>query len=318
MSFRVSVVIPAYNAARFLPEAIESVRRQTRPVHQIIVVDDGSTDDTKQVVAGLGQDVTYVHQANAGVSSARNRGIQEATGDIVAFLDADDRWLPEKSEKQLAVFERNPQVGLVGTDRCDVDTKDQVILDSLFRKQGLHDEFVELAGSPLMDAFGRLILINFLPTSSVMVSKRALDNVGGFASDIRYGEDLELWARIAARYPLVCLPDVLVLYRLHDSNAIHHTERLLADMARVMQRIRSWGGKQMRDQGLDADRIVAQAQWELGYWYLNSDQPARARNPFWASFRETPSLSTLAFALLSYFPPGVIRALRNTKRKING
>jgi glycosyltransferase involved in cell wall biosynthesis len=318
MPLHVSVVIPAYNAARFLPEAIESIRRQSRAVHQIIVVDDGSKDDTAQVVAGLGPDVTYVHQTNAGVSAARNRGIQEATGDIVAFLDADDRWLPGKVEKQLAVFERNPQTGLVGTDRSDVDANDQVLLDSLFRKQGLYDEFVELDGRPMADAFSRLILVNFLPTSSVMVSKRVLAAVGGFETTIRYGEDLELWARIAARYPLVCLPDVLVLYRLHDSNAIHQTERLLVDMVRVMQRIRSWGSQQMLDQGLNADRIVAQSQWELGYWYLNSGQFAKARGPFWAGFRESASARALIYALLSFLPPGIIRALRKTKQQIMG
>lgn len=318
MSPRVSVVIPAYNAARFLPDAIESLRRQTRAVHQIIVVDDGSKDDTAQVVAGLGRDVTYVHQANAGVSAARNRGMREATGEIVAFLDADDRWVPEKVEKQLAVFERNPQVGLVGTDRCDVDANGRVLLDSLFRKQGMRDELVELDGRPMADAFSRLIRVNFLPTSSVMVSKRVLDEVGGFDTTIRYGEDLELWARIAVRYPLVCLPDVLVLYRLHDSNAIHHTERLLTDMVRVMERIRSWGRREMREEGLDPDRVVARAQWDLGYWHLNADQPARARGPFWASFRESPGPRALAFALLSYLPPGAIRFLRDTKRHING
>ncbi len=313
---RVSVVIPAYNAARFLPQAIAGLRAQTRPVDEILIVDDGSKDDTAQVVAGLGEGITYIRQDNAGVSAARNKGIAEATGDLVAFLDADDFWLPEKLEKQLAVFRRHPGVGLVASDRCDVDAEDHVLLASLFERQGLAGEFRNLAGAPLPQALSRLVRTNFLPTSSVMVRKAALDDVGVFETAIRYGEDLELWARIAAKYGVVCLPEVLVRYRLHDSNATQHTERLLRDMVRVMERIRDWGRPQLKNEGVEADALVANALWELGYWYFQSEQPDRARAPMLASLKARPGARALAYACLSLLPGGAIRSLREFKRRL--
>src|SRR5689334_17614281 len=109
----VSVVIPTYNYGRFLAEAIESALSQTRPPGEIIVVDDGSTDDTASIVKGFDAHVKYIKQENAGVCAARNRGVNESTGELIAFLDADDRFEPTAIEKQAAIFESEPEVGLV-------------------------------------------------------------------------------------------------------------------------------------------------------------------------------------------------------------
>lgn len=315
---RVSVVIPAYNAARFLPEAVESVRQQTTPVHEIIIVDDGSTDGTEQVVQSLGGDIVYIRQANAGVSAARNRGISEATGEIIAFLDADDLWLPEKVANQINVFLSNPEVVLVAADRAEIDAQGGLLLDSLFKKQGLYAFFAELRGNPIPQALSRLVQVNFIPTSSAMVRKSALAQVGVFDTAIRYGEDLELWARIASRYAIACLPDVLIRYRQHGNNATQATEKLLLDMVIVMKRIRSWGSQALRKEGLNADKVVAQTLWELGYWYFISNSPRRACSPFFESFRERPSLRTLIYVGLSLVPPGAIGNLRRLKQKILG
>ena len=315
---RVSVVIPAYNAARFLPETVESVRQQTTPVHEIIVVDDGSTDETAQVVQSLGGNIVYIRQANAGVSAARNRGIGESTEEIIAFLDADDVWLPQKVENQVQVFLSHPEVALVAADRMEIDAQGGLLLDSLFKKQGLHELFAELGGGPIPQVLSRLVQVNFIPTSSAMVRKSALGQVGVFDTAIRYGEDLELWARIAAQYGIACLPQVLIRYRQHGNNATQATEKLLLDMVRVMQRIRSWGGASLRKEGLIADKAVAQALWELGYWYFSSSSPQRARAPFLESFRESPSARALLYAGLSMAPPGAIANLRRLKQKILG
>lgn len=309
----ISVVIPTYNVACFLPQAIASVRAQTCPVTEIIVVDDGSTDDTAQVVASLGEGITYVHQANTGVSAARNRGINMAKGEFIAFLDADDVWLPKKLERQLAVFIGHPEVALVATDRCDIGPGDSVLLTSLFDREGLSGEFTNLAGNPIPLGFRRIIEVNFLPTSSVVVRRAVLDQVGGFATDIRYGEDLELWARIAARYGISCLPEVLVRYRMHDKNSTQSTERLLADMVRVMERIRAWGGEQMHTHGMDPDTIVARRYWDLGYWHFHQGNASRARNALWRSWREAPRLRPLTIIAMSFLPYTLILTLRRQK-----
>lgn len=146
---RVSVIIPAFNAAHFLPETIASVRHQTRPVHEIIIIDDGSKDDTEQIVGTLGKDIVYIKQNNAGVSAARNRGISEASGEFIALLDADDLWLPNKIEKQLQVFIDHPDVALVATDRADIDAQGARLLDSLFKQRGLYDFLSKLANTPI-------------------------------------------------------------------------------------------------------------------------------------------------------------------------
>lgn len=315
---RVSVVIPAYNSARFLQESIESVRQQTTSVHEIIVVDDGSTDETEKVIQSLGGDIVYIRQANAGVSAARNRGIAQATGEIIAFLDADDLWLPQKVENQVRVFWGNPDIALVATDRTDIDAQGSLLLDSLFKKQGLYAFFSELRGNPVPQALSRLVQVNFIPTSSVMVRKSALAQVGVFDTAIRYGEDLELWARIAAQYPIACLPEVLIRYRQHGNNATQATEKLLLDMVQVMKRIRSWGGQALNKEDANADQAVAQALWELGYWYFTSNTPRQACSPFWESFRERPSLRALMYAGFSLVPPGAIGNARRLKQKILG
>ena len=317
-NLRISVVIPAYNAARFLPKTLAGIRAQTYPAHEIIIVDDGSRDNTREVVAGLGQGITYVHQENTGVSAARNRGIAMATGDIVAFLDADDDWLPEKLERQIAIFQQYPRVGLVASDRSDIDADGQVLLDSLFKKQGLENMFKDLAGTPLPGALGKLIKTNFLPTSSVTVRKSALDAVGLFNTGIRYGEDLELWARIAAKYEVACVPQVLVLYRLHDSNATQHTEKLMLDMVRVMREIRSWGRARVAQDGLDPDAVVANALWELGYWQFSRGQLTQARAAFKECLKEKPSLRGMIYTVLSYLPETTLHALRAVKQRIAG
>lgn len=313
---RISIVIPSYNAAHFLPKAIESIRRQTSRVDEVIVVDDGSSDDTEQVIKSLGDDIIYIRQNNSGVSTSRNKGIKKAGGDFIAFLDADDIWLPQKVERQLEVFARHPHAGLVACDRAEIDNEDNVILASLFKKQGLHDLFVELAGRPIPNVLSKLIRTNFIPTSSVIVRKSALEKVGDFDTTIRYGEDLELWARIAMEFDIVCLPDVLTHYRRHDENATNATEKLLLDMVRVMKNIRRLGADKLSNEGINADRVVAQSLWELGYWYFTSTTPRIAYAPLQESFKEHPSPRPLIYSWLSLLPASAIVGARHIKQKI--
>ncbi len=314
----VSVVIPAYNAGRYLAQAVRSVQEQQVQAAEIIVIDDGSVDDTAAVVRGMGNTVHGIYQANAGVSAARNAGIAAARGEFIAFLDADDEWLPEKVARQMQVFEVYPDVALVACDRTDVDARGAVLSPSLFENKGLREQFAQLSGAPLPQALAQIVRINFIPTSSVVVRKSALDDVGLFDQGIRYGEDLELWARIAARYPIVCLPDVLIRYRLHDSNATQATAKLLKDIVVVMEKIRSWGSATLVAQGVDADAMVALALWELGYWHFQYGTPRDGYTHFLRSFREKPSARSLAYAAASLMPTTALARMRNLKQRIVG
>src|SRR3990167_8128796 len=120
---RVSVVIPTYNYARYLPQAIDSVLGQTYPHIEVVVVDDGSTDESRDVLRAYGSRIRWVQQERQGVSAARNRGVRESRGDLVAFLDADDRWLPTKLERQVARWCNEPELGLVHAGEEIIDER---------------------------------------------------------------------------------------------------------------------------------------------------------------------------------------------------
>lgn len=311
---RVSVVIPAYNAARFLPEAVESVRKQTPLVHEVIIVDDGSTDDTEQVVARQGQDIKYVRQQNAGPSAARNLGIAIASGSLVAFLDADDVWTEDKMHEQLAVFQANPDVGLVASDMAETDTGGEIIRPSVLAAHGLLSFFQALNGAPVPQAVRRLAEKNFIPTGTVIAKKNLLVELGGFQPDIRYGEDLDLWARIAARAPIACLPRVHMLRRQHGANATQATAPMLRDLVKVMQNLRAACSTELLAQGADPDAYVARALFDLGYWNFTTDEFETARIAFDQSLLANPSLRTAVYAVASRLPASLIRKARKAKR----
>lgn len=201
----VSTVIPAYNAERTIVRALESVMAQEIPGHglEVLVVDDGSSDGTVAAVqafvartagseGGQGGSIRILRQANAGPSAARNAGVREAAGDLIAFLDADDEWLPGKLALQVAVLERRPEADLVCTPMNG-------------RRFG--------RGEPELDlSFQSLLRSNRVHTSSVLVKKAAFLAAGGFDPARRLSEDYELWLKIAARGLIVVLNEPLLRY----------------------------------------------------------------------------------------------------------
>ena len=215
----VSVVIPAYNRARRLPAAIDSVLRQGVADVEVIVVDDGSQDDTRAVVARYGDRVRYIHQSNAGVGSARNTGLRHATGEFIAFLDSDDRWLDFKLSLQLALFAARPDVGLIFSDFVIERADGRLQIRGAERWAGRPLDFPEMtriclptpagaeAGTPEVECwvgpmYGQLLSELPILTSSVIVRRQALDDSTWFAERIALFEDWEFFARVARRWHL--------------------------------------------------------------------------------------------------------------------
>lgn len=215
----VSVIIPTYNYGRFIREAIESALGQTAAPLEVIVVDDGSTDETAEVVAEFGDRVRYIRQENAGVGAARNRGVEESTGEFVAFLDADDYWAPTKLEKQLAKFTEDPGVGLVHCGMREFDSETGATIDT--HLDGLEGsvwrELLLWEGPTIIG-----------PGGTIMVSQQALDEVGGFDTRLKNGEDWEFCVRVARRFKVGFVPELLVDYRSHGTNATNN----IAEMER--------------------------------------------------------------------------------------
>ncbi|MEX2027012.1 MAG: glycosyltransferase, partial [Pirellulaceae bacterium] len=197
---RVSVVIPTYNSGPLVIEAVESVLAQTYPAAQIIVVDDGSTDDTPQRLHSFGDRIEYVRQANARVAAARNTGLTHASGDAVAFLDADDHWHPAKLERQIAALQERPEIGLVATDT--------------FPWPGSMPVAEEGDNSPLeILPLSRLLVCNPLTTSSIIVRRSILAQAGRFDTELHGPEDFDLWLRCARIASVAVLRKPLAGYR---------------------------------------------------------------------------------------------------------
>ncbi|HJU07860.1 MAG TPA: glycosyltransferase [Rhodanobacteraceae bacterium] len=202
---RVSVVVAACNAEATLVETLSSVAAQTYHDFELIVVDDGSSDATPRLLEICAQRWTWLRwerQENRGVAAARSRGIELARGEWIAFLDADDLWLPRKLDAQMAVVDRDPEVSLV---YCDVRylSRDREARHSLF------EERAHATGWVLRELF----MNNFVYTSTALVKKSAVLEVGGFDRAHLVNEDVDLWLRIAERHKFGCVEEVLVKYR---------------------------------------------------------------------------------------------------------
>ena len=311
----ISAVIPAYNSAAFIHQAVASINAQSYQVDEIIIIDDGSTDNTEEIVKDLGDKIRYLRQDNQGPSAARNSGVQAARGDLVAFLDADDQWTPGRIQQQLAIMQHNSSLALVAGDMAEINLQDKIIVASVLNKHSLRETFANLEGAPVPNALSLLMKINFIPTGTVLAKRSSLLNAGGFNEKIRYGEDLELWARIAANEAIACLPEVMMLRRQHDHNATRSMEPLLKDLVKVTSSVRSWGARHLSRQGVDPNLLVADAFNNLGYWQFSSGQFATARQTFKNSLREKLTTRALFYQSLCIMPASLIRGLRQFKQK---
>jgi glycosyltransferase involved in cell wall biosynthesis len=203
----VSVVIPTWNRAEWVRDAIDSVLAQDYPRLEVVVVDDGSTDATPEVVRRYGSQVRYIRQANGGAASARNRGIAEATGEFVAFLDSDDLFLPGKLTEQVREFGRQPGLVMVYAWFSILDGSGRERLGRRFHRTG------DIARSLLAHC-----MQGPLATPTVMVRRTALLQAGGFDETMRLSEDTDLWCRVARLGRVGLVPRVLVQVRRHEGN----------------------------------------------------------------------------------------------------
>ena len=194
----VSVIIPTYNREKIITKAIDSVFAQTYEDFEIVVLDDGSQDNTRAVVEAYGPKVHYFYQDNKGIAGARNAGMHQAAGDYIAFLDSDDYWLPRKLQRQMALFLDHPEYGMVA---CQCGS---VQIDGAYREKNRPGK----SGWILYDLFNK----NFIRTSSAVVKRACLEKVGGFDETLREGEEYDYWLRIAAEFAIGFINEPLTVY----------------------------------------------------------------------------------------------------------
>ncbi len=198
VTMKISVVIPTYNRWPVIARAIESVIGQTRPANEILIVDDGSTDDTVSHLRDrFGSLITVLEQGNQGVSSARNHAIRKATGEWIALLDSDDEWLPKKLEKQSKAIANADQAVLVHSDEIWIRNGTRVNAGKKHQKRGGH-------------IYEHCLPLCCISPSAALISKSALTRHGGFDENLPACEDYDLWLRLCAQYPVVYLDEPLL------------------------------------------------------------------------------------------------------------
>ena len=222
----VSVIIPTYNRAPLVVRAAASALDQTYPSMDVIVVDDGSSDDTEQrLAAELGSQIRYLRQDNQGVSAARNRGLREATGDYIAFLDSDDVWLPKKITAQVDFLRERPKYGMVVCDYYDVDRSGTVVSIERRRQQYGADGHV----------LKRILNAPNLVPSTALLRREVYEEVGGFDTSLKTAEDIDFHLRVAKRFPIGVIEEPLVRY-LSGNDSLSEDVSSYRDYVRVIRR----------------------------------------------------------------------------------
>ncbi|MGL5805174.1 MAG: glycosyltransferase family 2 protein [Xenococcaceae cyanobacterium] len=222
---KVSIVLPAYNAMAYLPKAYQSALGQTFTDYEILIINDGSSDNIEEWVAKTTDPrVKYIPQKNQGAAGARNTGIYHAKGDYVAFLDADDLWESTKLEKQVRCLDENPEVGLVDTWITLID------------REGNSKGWVH-ASSAEGQIWSEIIQEpTIICGSSPMIRRECFEKVGVFDPNLRYAGDWDLWIRIASRYCFAVVKEPLVRYRLHPQNTSKNCRGMARDCRTVIDR----------------------------------------------------------------------------------
>jgi glycosyltransferase involved in cell wall biosynthesis len=300
----ISVIIPTYNSANFISEAIGSVLHQTCSDYEIIVIDDGSTDNTKEIIEKYFPQVKYFYIPNQGVSRARNYGIQMARGEFIAFLDADDLWLPEKLEKQLEVFKADQELMMVFTENLDFDTDG-------FRKTLYWKKERLMKG----DVVKNIFLYSNVTTSTVMVRRQVFWEIGCFEESLKAAEDDNLWMRIALKFRIHLLDEVLVHYRWTEDSLSRSANNLLDGVIKNLELIENRYPDLRRHLGrFILRRKKSDIYFSYGYFLFSRRNYAISRRYYLRSIVLYPKINRLIYCILTIFPPSIIDKVRNMKR----
>jgi glycosyltransferase involved in cell wall biosynthesis len=303
---QVSVIIPTFNCAALVKEAIESALAQTYRDFEVIVVDDGSDDDTTSVVAQFGSDIHYLRQTNQGASAARNQGIAMSRGKYIAFLDADDVWKPNKLAEQIPVLERDSSIGLVYSDWA------------------ITSENGETKASQLKDlkpasgyVFDGLVQCGFILTSGTVVRRSCLEDVGHFDKTLSIAQDYDLWLRICYRWKIELVNKVLVTKRDRNGNLSSNLVKTATERIALFDKAL----KNFTDMTPATRRLVknqlAYNHWDVGYYHFDQLSLREARKSFACSLSyQASNARALGYLAATFLPSSVLRVIRTAKRAV--
>jgi hypothetical protein len=303
----VSAVVTTYNYARFLPDALDSVLGQGYPNLEIVVIDDGSTDDTADVARRYaGRGVRYVRRPHGGAGHARNAGLEVTSAPLVAFLDADDAWLPDRVAAGVDHLARHPELALAAGHAfaCDEQLVPTAIVPAATRETG------RMLGPLLVDN----VVLN---PSSVLVRRTALEAAGGF-SEIPFGEDWDTWIEIARRFPIGFIGRPLALVRRHSGSVSPARQRVRVDAHRaiVERHLRAYHPAWKRP--LIRQRAASMANYHAGVGSAHDgDRRAARRYALSAAVLDPFTIPRRKAKLLTraFLPQSISDALRRRARR---
>jgi glycosyltransferase involved in cell wall biosynthesis len=254
----VDIIVPTYNTAKYLPIALDSVVAQTFEDWRILLIDDGSTDNTADVVApyleSLGSKLVYIKQRNGGVSAARNNGIRNAAAEFIALLDADDVWLPWRLEESLKCFTDRPEVGLAYGLISRIDSEGAVIDTFKGNRKNAKGKI-----APYI--YMRSVQ---LPTSSMMFRKACTDRVGAFDETLKSTEDRDLWLRMSFHYEVAFAPRVISLYRTSGDSLTTDSDGMMKAQLQFIEKHYGAPGCGMRARRIALSHIYRQRAEAFG------------------------------------------------------
>jgi glycosyltransferase involved in cell wall biosynthesis len=341
----VSVVVPTHNRAGIVGAAIESVLAQTHQNVEVIVVDDGSTDDTRSVVERYGPRVRYLYQPNGGVSSARNFGFANARGEFIALLDSDDEFLPWKLEAQVRLLQAHPDVGMVWTDMTAVSPDGRVleqrhlrtfydahalarieqVLEGTGALEGIWAEApADVATAPTSkgDLFSSMLLGNLVHTSTVVLRRDRLRAVGGFDTSLRHsGEDYEFHLRTCSHGVVAFIDAPSLLYRVGAADQLtapaYNIYIARNNLTTVLRWLELGRGRIKLPKSRLERRLADSFRW-VGEAELRRGDRRAARTHLWLSLRHAPRDTRTAMLLLFATLPGdALSTARTLKRALS-
>ena len=300
LSPTVSVIIPTYNRANLLGETLQSVLSQTCPVYEIVVVDDGSTDCTQQVLSDFSTRAGNLHVVSIEhtplVGLVRNAGVAASSGSILAFLNSDDVWLPRRIENQLQRWEQRPQAPLAFCNLHCFDRNGPVAAGPFLSTEA------DYSGTIL----GALLEEPIIVPSTMMVSRLAFDSLGPFTSGV-IAEDYEFVLEVAARHPISYMPEVLVLMRDHSGSRARAREELaMLEYLAILERFLKRHPDIAPADRAHARQGQANVHFKLARLYLEKHERALARKHLAAMARVKPWDGRLPHALVATMRPGRI------------
>ena len=309
--FKVSAVIPTYNAAPYIAQSVDSVLAQTFAPCEIIVVDDGSTDDTARVLAPYGEKIKYIYQKNQGEPAARNTGIRAATGDYIAFLDADDLWVPEKLELQMQYVAAHPECAMVYTDMMTFD------------QHGIVDPSVKVRFNitfPSGNIFRALFYETLFGSGSVVFRKSCVDTIGYFDESFLIGSDYEMWLRMARHFQIGFVDKPLLMYRQHPAMSTRGLGRKLQngvpwEVAALQKILRLYPEARQELGDAMINQRMAKPIADLAHICFQQGDHKSARKLFRTALTYWRRPQYLAFYLASFVPPGQIDRVRRLRRR---